>query len=304
MRHRTLGGLAAIASVVAALAPPAAADEPETVGIAVAVKVNVSDIEGRLLSDSLGKALAEKFDVEVVAGEDAEKKLPAEGLPETCIAESECLAKTATALGADRLLLLVAVRVGEQVEVDATLYDARDGSSQTRPAVKMTARERAWKQDFLDAADALLPGAAPRPVEQPAPPVESPDTRDGTAAESGGGGDIAVTAPARDARGRSWGRVGLYAGIAAAAAAGTTILWLKADSVNSSCLDDPAEVCGRGKWLRYSIPGDVLAVVAAGSLGLAVYQFVRDGSDDSSGDEAVTLGAGPGDLGLAVGGRF
>lgn len=294
-------------ALVVSTAPPAAADEPETIGIAVAVKVNVSDIEARLLSDSLGKALAEKFDVAVVAGEDAEKKLPAEGLPETCIAESECLARTASALGADRLLLLVAVRVGEQVEVDATLYDARDGSSTTRPAVKMTARERAWKQDFLEAAEALLPGAAPRPVKEPTPPVESPEVKDGTQGGPGGNTDIVATPPPRDASGgRSWGRVGLYGGIAVAAAAGTTILWLKADSVNSDCLDDPATDCGRGEWLRYSIPGDVLAAVAAGSLGFAVYQLVRGGGGDGGGrsEGAVTLGAGPGDLGLALGGHF
>ena len=277
---------------------PARAQDKPTVGIAVGVKVNVTDIEARLISDELGKALREKFEIDVIAGEDAEKRLPEGGLPETCIAETECLRSTAEALGVKTLLVLVAVRVGDSVQVDATLFDVETGNSSTRPPVRMTARERQWRDAFAASATDMLPGAPPRPESATPPPQVEPDPVQPDPPPPGPAVKTRSSGPGFLARRTtlSW----VLGGLTVAAVGVGTGFGLRALSLDnrepSRCPKD--DQCTAAKVSTGSF-------VAAGLLGAGfIYTFFFTEKPMPAGEGAISIGAGPGDLGLAVGGRF
>jgi hypothetical protein len=275
------------------------------VGITVAVKVNVSDIEARILSDSLGRALAERFDITVVAGEDAEGKLPPGGVAETCIADTECLRETARALDVDKLLVLVAVRVGDQVSVDATVFDVASGESEPRPSVKMTARERQWKDAFTTSAPQILPEAPVRESPETAPPGLDPEPDPDPPAATP---PAAVAPPGAEARPAGLG-LGFWvsSGVAVGGIAVAAVLWSSASSRFDEChpVNDDISVCDDEPWKGRALAGDIAGGVAlAAGVTAAVLYFTRDrggGSADVAGLEIVP---GPGDVGLAVGHRF
>jgi hypothetical protein len=280
---------AVVGAVTLVTALSTARAEKTKVGIAVAVKVNVSDIEARILSDSLGGALREKFDVEVVAGEDADRKLPEGGLPETCIAETECLRTTAESLGVDTLLVLVAVRVGDSVQVDATLFDAATGNSNTRPSVRMTDRERQWREAFLNSADDILPGA-PRRVTTG---NTGGNIGDNGGANNGGGTVTAEAGFIATRRTAGW----VFGGLTVASATVLAVAGFRAldrcDSggIFSSCTSETVANLALG------------ATVISGGLFI-YYFFVTEKEPSSNVERSIGLQPGPGDVGLAVGGRF
>lgn len=280
-----------VAMSLTGLSDARAGDKPR-VGIAVGVKVNVSDIEARLLSDSLGGALRETFDVTVVSGEDAERRLPEGGLPDTCIAETACLRSAADALGVETLLVLVAVRVGESIQVDATVFDTKTGSTRTRPPVRMTDRERQWDEAFLAAAKEILPGAPLRAAEPP------PDT--GKEVDVGPSPPPAVT---RSSPGFLATRTTLswVLGGATVIAVGSGTYFgvraLRRDNERPSrCPSDNPCTAARVSTASF---------IAAGLLGAGfVYTFLFTEKEISTSARAFGLQPGPGDIGVALGGRF
>ena len=292
--------IALVASVGAAAAQDGA---KESVGVSVAVAVNVTELESDLLTDDLGKALSARFDVTVVSGEAARAKLPPDGLPETCLAETECLGQTAAALGVDKLLLLVAVRVGSDIQVDATLYDAKTKKSETRPTVKMTDKRSGWPEAFSNAADSLLPGAKVR---------EGGTGNGGTGNGNGNGGNgnggtgngIGPEIPPAE---KSYTGPIVLGGAAAAVAAGALVMGAIAQS---KCKDVPnpepppdmVEDCSDSKDLQLGtdIVGGVSAVMGVTAVIWAITVAQRPDPQERS----IGLRTGPGDIGLAIGGRF
>jgi hypothetical protein len=160
--HITL--IAAVAAI--ALAPGRAeADKAPRVGIVVTVQVNLNRSEVQHLSQAMGQALRQKLVVDVVAGSEAIRRLPTDGVSESCAADQACVKDTAQRLSADELLFLVAVRVGNRIQVDSTWVDPASGRNASRPKVVMVRLDEAEAR-FADAASLILPDAEVRPMQQ------------------------------------------------------------------------------------------------------------------------------------------
>ncbi len=188
MHHRSLYSALITASaaiaIVAMLPGRARADKAPRVGIVVSVLVNLKKSEAQQLSDAFGRALNQKLVVNVVAGSEASRRLPVEGVPESCVVDQVCLRDIAQRLTADELLFLVAVRVGNRIQVDSTWVDPSNGRTASRPKVVMVKLEEA-EQRVSDAASLILPDA---PVRQAQPADVGPG--------SGGGGTDGAGSPA------------------------------------------------------------------------------------------------------------
>ncbi|WP_428268285.1 hypothetical protein [Haliangium sp.] len=162
----------AVGAALVALAWPAAA-RAERVGVVVVATVNTHGSEADELSDSLGHALRARLDVDVIAGAEVTRRLPPEGMPETCVADAACQRDLARRLEADQLLLLAVVRVGTRVQIDITWVDPASGRTASRDRVRLE-DGAAVAEVFEAAAAALLPDAAPRPEAAPAAVVAAP----------------------------------------------------------------------------------------------------------------------------------
>ena len=133
----------------------------ERLGVVVAVTVNTRKHEARRLADALGSALLDQLDIDVVAGSEAERRLPPEGVPDTCVVDTACQRDVARRLEADQLLLLAVVRVGARVQLDATWVHVASGRTASRPRILLQDGQRARKV-FADAVFELMPDAALR----------------------------------------------------------------------------------------------------------------------------------------------
>lgn len=162
-RARPIAARAPLAALLALLAiclvPVAAA--AERVGVVVAVTVNTRKHEARRLADVLGSALLDQLDIDVVAGSEAERRLPPEGVPDTCVVDTACQRDVARRLEADQLLLLAVVRVGARVQLDATWVHVASGRTASRPRILLQ-DGRSARKVFADAVFELMPDAALR----------------------------------------------------------------------------------------------------------------------------------------------
>jgi hypothetical protein len=131
----------------------------------VTVQVNLNRSEVQHLSHAMGQALRQKLVVDVVAGSEAIRRLPTDGVSESCAADQACVKDTAQRLSADELLFLVAVRVGNRIQVDSTWVDPSSGRNASRPKVVMVRLDEAAAR-FADAASLILPDAEVRPTQQ------------------------------------------------------------------------------------------------------------------------------------------
>jgi hypothetical protein len=167
-RHRLHLALIATAGAAAFVAVPpgrALADKAPRVGVVVSVQVNLNKSEVQKISQALGRALRQRLVVDVVAGPEAIRRLPADGVSESCVVDESCIKDAAQRLSADELLFLVAVRVGNRIQVDSTWVDPANGRSASRPKVVMVKLDEA-EERFADAASLILPDAAVRPTQQ------------------------------------------------------------------------------------------------------------------------------------------
>lgn len=264
MSERRLHPLIAAAAValVAALAGRASADNAPRVGIAVAVKVNLDEAEVKELSAAFGRALHQKLVVDVVAGGEASRRLPNDGVSESCVVDPACVKDTAQRLTADQLLFLVAVRVGNRIQVDSTWVDPVSGKSASRPKVVMVKLEEA-EERFAESASLILPEAAVRPIPMTA---------------SSGielGGPMMVRRTRRHVTAGAW----ITAGIGAAALAPGVGFWLATRKQYNACERRPADnLCNeseRDAISRNGLISDVSFGVAAASavvFGVLVWQ--------------------------------
>lgn len=157
-----MSAAAAAALVLIAFEPSRArAEKAPRVGIVVSVQVNLKNSEAQLLSGALGRALHQRLVVDVIAGSEAARRLPSDGVAEACSVDEVCIRDVAQRLTADELLFLVAVRVGNRIQVDSTWVDPANGRNVSRPKVVMVKLEEAESR-FSDAASLILPDAVVR----------------------------------------------------------------------------------------------------------------------------------------------
>jgi hypothetical protein len=269
-----IGAVAAAIAAVLFLPGLARAEKAPRVGIVVSVQVNLKKSECTQLSEDLGRALHEKLVVDVIAGAEATRRLPAEGVSEACVADEACIRDTAQRLSADEILFLAAVRVGNRIQVDSTWVDPANGRNASRPKVVMVKLEEAHER-FGDAASLLLPDASVRSIPE-------------AAGNGGGGGDFGPegasgTVLVRTTPRRMTVPAWILAGTAVAAGGTSFAIWLGLRSDHKRCSEavndgDPMTSCPQpviNSIEDKKITADIFAVGAGAALvaGALVYYF-------------------------------
>lgn len=282
----------------AALLPEAAAQSPQRIGIVVTTAVNLEESEADELSTALGQALEQSLGVVVTAGAETRRRLPPEGVPAGCVGEVACRTDLGERLDADELLMTVAARVGNRVQLDITWVDVASGKVASRPAIVL-------EGDTDRAAVLRNAGKVLLPHIQPVPAAGETRNTDPTMADP---------APARSRRRGHHMTTGTWiaGSVSAVALAGALGFGAFSYTLHS---DKCGEGCDRfGISLATSNTiGDGLGIVsvAAGVTALILYF----GSDEAapageraqagrSGRPLVGLGAGPGGVQISIGGAF
>ncbi len=298
MRERRLHQ--ALIALALALVPRVAAGEPlPRVGVAVATEVNLSPADTQALSEALGAALHEKLMVDVIAGAEAARRLPEDGVADNCVVDKACIADIAQRLSADQILFLVVVRVGSRVQVDATWADPATGKTVSRAAVVIEGGQDAGAA-FARAASNLMPDAALRP----AAPVDKPDDGGIAAGPSGLDGPTLVT---RQRPRRMTTPAWIAVGVGGAALAGAVTFTLLTRKDYQDC--DARTDCTDGELdsiEHKALAADVLwgtAIAGAATAGILYWMSGGQMEQIPAGDP-VGLRPGPGTIGLAVGGSL
>jgi hypothetical protein len=287
--HQALIAAVAIASA----APRARADRLPRLGVAVSTEVNVAPAEAQALSEALGRALHRKLMVDVIAGAEAARRLPDDGVADRCVVDKACIADIAQRLSADQLLFLVVVKVGSRIQVDSTWADPATGRTVSRPAVVIEGGQGAEAR-FAEAASNLMPDAALRPE----PPVASA----GPPAPPDGPATITRERPRRMTT-PAW----IVAGVGGAALAGAVTFTLLTREDYQDC--DARRDCSDSQLAaidRKALTADVLWGAAAVSAAAAGVLYWMSGGqlEEVPAGTSLRLGPGPGTIGLAVGGRL
>jgi hypothetical protein len=287
--HRALIAFAAIALA----APGARADRLPRVGVAVATAVNLAPPAAQKISEALGAALHQKLMVDVIAGVEAGRRLPADGIADDCVVDRACIADIAQRLSADQLLFLVIVRVGSRIQVDSTWADPASGRTVSRAAVVIEGGQEA-EERFAEAATSLMPDAALRPAP-PAEPVKP---------EGGVGSRPEVPTTISRARPRRMGTgAWIAAGVGGGALVGAVTFTLLTRSEYQDC--DASRDCSDDRLDsidRKALTADVLwgAAVVSGAAAAVLY-WMSGGQVE---EVPIGLRPGPGAIGLAVGGSM
>lgn len=257
--------LAAAAALVV-VPGPAAADKAPRVGIAVSVQVNLKKDEVEELSAALGRALHQKLVVDVVSGREANRRLPSAGVSESCVVDEACIKDTAQRLTADEILFLVAVRVGNRIQVDSTWVDTSTGRSASRPKVVMIKLDEAEAR-FAESASLILPDATVR---------QSPMGHAGEGEERSA---ILVRTTPRRMTPATW----VTAGVGVAALGTGVGFWLAARSKYDECKGRPDDrLCNqseRDAVTRNAVTSDISFGVAAASAVLFGVLYYSSGGD-------------------------
>lgn len=160
-----------LATLVAATAQ-AQADSPPSkppriaIVSSVAVSLDVALVDA--LSQDLAEALMVDLEVDAIGGLDVRRKLSPEGIPRDCVANAACVQDVATRLGADQLLFVAMVDIGNTtaIQIDSMWVDPASGQRASRPAIALASIEDA-KPRFVANARRLLPDAPARDREPP-----------------------------------------------------------------------------------------------------------------------------------------
>ncbi|HVK73461.1 MAG TPA: hypothetical protein VM734_09060 [Kofleriaceae bacterium] len=250
------------------LAEPARPHDPR-VAVVVELAVNVEATRVEALSAALADALNRELEVDAFGGGDVERRLPAGGLPDDCLATPACIADVAARLDAPQLLVIAVVQVGDDIQVDSSWVDVARGEVSARPRVTLPADARAGEV-FADAAARLLPRATRRPlsVVQPIEVV----TPTGPSRRFTTGAKIAAAAGVVALGG------GIGVGLSARASYG------RCDKVGTVCSDGEKDSIG-----TRALIADALFVGAAAGVTTAVILYLRS----ADGSEQVATGARP-----------
>lgn len=301
-RGRIVRGALQVAVALALLLAPSLA-AAERVGVVVAVAVNLEERKVQKLAARLGQALRQRLQVDVIAGPEAARRLPPGGMSDTCVADAACLRELGKRLGADQLLLLAVVRVGERVQIDPTWVDAATGETVARERVVIEGAGAPVEDIFRDAAPMLLPAAAHRPApgQGGSPAQQAP-------------GQMHIEATPREPRGRRMTTGAWIAGSASATAlvaSGLLALdaYRKYDALEQMGCDRMA--CDSGSIDAVdtrALAADVLlgvGVVAGASAILLYYTSgERAPAERVALAPAIGVGAAQGTLTVTLGGWF
>lgn len=151
------------ACILAATARRAAADDDKVprVGIVISVTVNIDSAPADDIGAQLAAALVKRLKVDAIGGAEVTRRLPDGGLADECVSTPACIADLGHRLDADQLLFLVVVRVGTDVQVDATWVDVASGKQAARPRVLLKDTHKATDA-FVTEAERFLPDAEVR----------------------------------------------------------------------------------------------------------------------------------------------
>lgn len=283
----------AVATALGAAAPSARADSDRRVGLVVTLSVNLSDDDARALATELAVAIRDKLGIDVIAGAEADRRLPPEGLPDECIGDPSCRNDLGRRLDADELLLLVVVKMGYDIHIDATWANVASGRTSSRPRVELTAGADRNKL-LRDAVPLLLPHI--KRDAAPASPQFVVVTRDG------GDSGHRMTTPTWIATGVAG--AGLIGGTVFALSARNKFDGLEQDECRlMQCTDDRID---GGK--RHALYADILFGTALAAGTTAVVLYLMSGPDPAEapkqGAPTVTAIVGDGTVGLGIGGAF
>lgn len=283
----------------AALLPEAAAQSPQRVGIVVTTAVNLDESEADELASALGQALEQSLGVVVTAGAETRRRLPLEGVPAGCVGDAACRTDLGQRLDADELLMTVAARVGNRVQLDITWVEVASGKVASRPVIVL-AGDADRTAVLRGSGKILLPHIQPVP--------SSGDAR-------GDGSAPALTGSAPPGRSERHMTSGTWiaASVSAVTLAGALGLGYRSMSLDDEGCD-PTDCDEKKKSLRTNntlADGLAIVSVAAGVTALILYL----GSDEpaAAGERAgasrpgrpvVGLGAGPGGIQISIGGGF
>lgn len=150
------------ATVAAAPLVAAAASPAPRVGV-VAIEVNLGPGEGARISAALGGALADRLVIRPVASDPAIVPFRTEATLPTCLTDRRCLADLGRRMQVDELLVVVAVKVGDALQLDPTWADPATGRLVSRPRLRVGASlDGTARAIFRRAAPRLLPAATQR----------------------------------------------------------------------------------------------------------------------------------------------
>lgn len=308
---------AAFVIALACLLVPASgfAESPRRVGVVITLTVNVTEERALDISGALGEAMSQELAVSAIAGAEAAAALPKAGIQDGCIADDECIRELADRLEVDEILAVVLVEVGEQIKIESTWIDVEEGRRVSRAALAFE-KGGAPAELFRRRAHELLPGADRHPDS-----ADEPEDEEGADAEQADGAAADAAANAREDEGTSAeprdGDLALRragrerhmtpaawtaTGIGGAALSGGIAFWLATRSLHQSC--DDRENCDDGdgtRITRRALAADALFATAAVSGGVAALLYWWSDSDP---EREVSVGTGPGDVGLSLGGRF
>lgn len=277
-----------------------AQDSPPRVGVVTALAVNATRAEANELADAMGAALAEELVVDVLAGTEAARRLPPQGLPDECVAQPDCIADVAQRLAADQLLLLVVVRVGDELQVDATWVDVESGKSASRSAIMLAPGDDP-RAVFAERATQLLPGVTER-ADAPAPPGPSTTLNFNAAPKV-----TVIQEPRRITTG-AW----IAGGVAGVALVGGTVFGLSAMGKRGEAEDACPDGCAPGdpdyglldEVEDRALAADLLFGVAVGAGITAAVLYLTSGGERTVTEPAVGVTATGETVGLTLGGRF
>lgn len=297
-RIATAAALGLLALAVGAA--PAAAESVRRVGIVVTTLVNVSDDQARELASTLGEVLHERLVVDVIAGAETERRLPDGGVQAGCVADTDCRQDLGRRLDAEEILLLVMVGAGPRVKVDPTWVHVASGKITSRPAFEIGPGDDVGAL-LAQAAPTLLPHLATRDREREGP-------------------DVVVVTPGVAAQGgrRLRPSTMILAGASAGALIGASVFALssrrKFDTLDEDgCRVMPCSKRDIDSLRRDALLADVFFGVAVVTAGAAITMYLLDEGDPPAappqagaelGHPSVTIGPGPGTLGVSLGGVF
>lgn len=272
-------------------ATPAAAESVRRVGIVVTTVVNLSDNQARDIAAALGEAVHERLVVDVIAGAETERRLPPGGVPAGCVADTNCRQDLGRRLDAEELLLLVVVSAGPSIKVDPTWVHVASGKVNSRPAIELPPSSDV-RALMAESAPTLLPHLDTRDQQRRGPEV--------VVVTSGGQGERRLR-PATM----------IVGGVSAGALIGASVFALssrrKFDTLDEDgCRTLPCSKRDIDSLSRDTILADVFFGVAIVTAGVAISMYLLDeGQPPAARSEpSVSVGAGPGTLGLSWGGVF
>lgn len=277
----------------------AEAQRPRRVGIVVTIEVNLAPQEAQELAAAMGAAIHKELGVDVISGSESDRRLPEGGVPDECVANSTCRTDLGRRLDADELLLLVIVRMGQDVQIDSTWAHIASGDTASRPKIVLTA-EGDRLQAFQEAVPTLLPHIE-KPNTEKTNPEFRPEPNIIVIPQQKGASE------SKDIPTGSW----VAGAVSLAALVGGTVFAVstrqKFDALESDGCRELTCNKSRIETLdRRALSADILLGVSGAAALTAVVLYVIGPSPKAQDEQqpAARVLTGPGTFGFAVGGGF